>query len=588
MLEFISLTMRNFLSYGNNTTVLQLGNPGTTLVIGENLDDPEGQGANGVGKTVIINAISYALYDKPVSTISKDNLVNNINKKNMEVTVDFKLRGNNYRIKRIRKGGKNGRENTVHLYENDYDITLDSVHNTNRKIERILRIPHELFVRIVVFSAVHIPFLDLPVRSHYAANQTDIIEGLFDLTTLSAKGEILKEQTRETDQQIEFQSSRITQLEKEHIRHKQQLKSAEERVRTWSEQNKKDITELKTKLSLVVDINFDKERKIHTALVLARNELIPLLDTQKTTEEEINKFKETHKGAEKKLLHLRDDRCPFCLQKYKDAAQKVEEFENISREALIAIEHHGEKLNKVDDLIEGSIIKKRELQKQIKFTDLEELIEIKNQSESIQQRITELQTMTNPLLVPLEELESVKLDKIDYEKINELKKLRDHQQFLLKLLTKKDSFVRKVLLNKNLPYLNGRLQIYLQDLGLPHRVEFTHKLTAEISQFGRSLDFGNLSNGQRARVNLALSFAFRDVLTNLHVPVNICILDEVLDVALDTVGVRSASRLLKRKARDEKLSLYIISHRDELNLACDRTMVIQMSKGFSYIKEEQK
>jgi len=130
------------------------------------------------------------------------------------------------------------------------------------------------------------------------------------------------------------------------------------------------------------------------------------------------------------------------------------------------------------------------------------------------------------------------------------------------------------------------LQKYLSDLDLPHQVEFTHEMTASISRFGHPMDFGNLSNGQRARVNLALSFAFRDVLQSMHEFVNICMLDEVLDVGLDAVGVQAAARMLKRKARDEKLALYIISHRDEIDSAFDRKMIVQMEGGFSSIRYE--
>jgi DNA repair exonuclease SbcCD ATPase subunit len=117
-------------------------------------------------------------------------------------------------------------------------------------------------------------------------------------------------------------------------------------------------------------------------------------------------------------------------------------------------------------------------------------------------------------------------------------------------------------------------------------VEFTHEMTASISQFGRPLDFGNLSNGQRARVNIALSFAFRDVLQSIHDHINVCMLDEVLDVGLDAIGVQAAARMLKHKARDEGLSMYVISHRDEIDSAFDHRMTVQMSKGFSYIKFE--
>ncbi len=100
------------------------------------------------------------------------------------------------------------------------------------------------------------------------------------------------------------------------------------------------------------------------------------------------------------------------------------------------------------------------------------------------------------------------------------------------------------------------------------------------------MDFGNLSNGQRARVNIGLSFAFRDVLQSIHSRVNVCMLDEILDVGLDAIGVRAAAKMLKRKSREEKISLYIISHRDEIDSAFDRKMLIQMSKGFSYINED--
>jgi DNA repair exonuclease SbcCD ATPase subunit len=109
-------------------------------------------------------------------------------------------------------------------------------------------------------------------------------------------------------------------------------------------------------------------------------------------------------------------------------------------------------------------------------------------------------------------------------------------------------------------------------------------MTATISQFGRVLDFGNLSAGQRARVNFALSLAFRDVLQNLHPKMNICMLDEILDTALDSLGVQAAAKLIKQKARDENLSMYVISHRDEIDSVFNNKMTIQMSNGFSSIK----
>ena len=595
MLRFISITMRNFLSYGNNTTVVQLDRPGTTLIVGEDLDNTaNGQGANGVGKTTMINALAYAIFDKPVSSISKDNLVNNINKKNMEVTATFEKNGVYYHVKRVRKSKSYAAGNYVKLYMRHGDanfcdadeITPDSVANTNKLIEKIIGIPHELFVRIVVFSATHIPFLDLPVRHPTSPSQTAIIEELFELTELAEDAENLKVLIKENEQKLSNLKSTISHLEKEHMRHADQLKSAKRRIVAWQHSNTSNIKELEVKLSKIQNVDIEGQRSLHEKVVDIEQQLSNALEEQRKIEGTLNDLKRKETKREHELSHLQDERCPFCLQKYENADDKIHECED----ELFEVREKSAEFNEALETIETQVAKltksHKKLTEKIVVSNLEELLEIKNQSTSIQEKIESLKNAVNPFFEPYEELEAVQLDKINYDEVNHLTKVIEHQKFLLKLLTKKDSFVRKALLNKNIPFLNARLQKYLNDLGLPHTIEFSHELIAVISQFGRPLDFGNLSNGQRARVNLALSFAFRDVLQKLHVQINVCMLDEVLDVGLDTVGVQAAARMLKRKARDEKLSLYIISHRDEIDSAFDNTMTVQMTKGFSYIKED--
>lgn len=588
MIRFTSLTMRNFLSYGNNTTVLQLERPGTTLIVGEDLDNTSnGQGANGVGKSALINALAYAIYDKSVSNISKDNLVNNINKKNMEVVVEFTIdSGKVYTVRRSRKAKAGAAGNTVHLEEDGKDITPDSAANTNTEIERIIGIPYELFVRIVVFSASHTPFLDLPAKSHYQANQTDIIEELFGLTALSAKANALKEIIKETEMKITMRQVKIETLEKEHIRHQQQLDSAKRRVVQWDEQTQLQVKQLQAKLKRIEKVDIEQQRSLHETLEELNGELSDVLDKQRMTDKHVKELMKTYQKAEGDLIHLRDEKCPYCLQQYVDAKAKIKETEKAADKMFKEVEKDNEELKLIKTSVETLTVSYKDIKEKITVDNVQELLQIRNESATIRTKIDELDVAVNPHLEPLEELQDIKIDQINYDEINKLKRELDHQGFLLKLLTKKDSFVRKALLNKNIPYLNSRLQHYLTILGLPHKVEFTHEMTASISQFGRMLDFGNLSAGQRARVNLGLSFAFRDVLQNLHAKINICILDEVLDIGLDTVGVQAAARLLKRKARDEHLSLYIISHRDEIDGAFDNTICVQLSKGFSYLKEE--
>lgn len=587
MIRFKSITLRNFLSYGNNTTVVHLDRPGTTLIVGEDLDNTtNGQGANGVGKSTLINALSYAIYDKPISNISKDNLVNNINKKNMEVVVEFTANdGKNYMIRRTRKSKAGAAGNAVHLYEEGKDITPDSAANTNEKIEHIIGIPYELFVRIVVFSASHVPFLDLPVKSTNSSNQTDIIEELFSLTVLSAKAAALKETIRETETALQMKQVKIELLEKEHVRHQQQLDSAVARVEQWNATNAALIEQLQSKLKKVDKVDIEQQKTLHESATKLSTAIDKLnVDRKQVNRELSNIFKALNK-LEQDLNHLQKDKCPYCLQQYAGAHEKIETAEQEIDVMSQDVDKLEAELVTIDEEIKSLTQKLATIRNEITVDNLNELLEISSESETIKRKIQDLQTVTNPYLEPLEELSKVELEKIEYTEVNELTKRLEHQKFLQKILTKKDSFVRKALLNKNIPYLNSRLAHYLTTLGLTHRVVFTHEMTAEISQFDRTLDFGNLSAGQRARVNLALSFAFRDVLLNLHTKINICMLDEVLDVGLDAVGVQAAARLLKRKARDEQLSLYIISHRDEIDGAFDNTMTIQMIKGFSYIKE---
>ena len=595
MLKFVSLTLRNFLSYGNQTTIVNLDRSGTTLIVGEDMDNTSnGQGANGVGKTVIVNALAYAVYDKPISSISKDNLVNNINKKNMEVTVNFEKDGKYYMIKRVRKSKSYAAGNYVELYERtqpgefvkEDDITPDSVANTNRLIERIIGIQYDLFVRIVVFSATHIPFLDLPVRHVTAANQTGIIEELFDITTLSEKAELLKADIKESEGSIVLKKATISTLEKELVRHSEQVKNAKRRVLNWKTTNEQAIEKLVTKLDKISNVDIEGERTLHNTVLEIQGSVNDALAQQRVIEKEIKTASKTKKDTEKELVHLLDQKCPYCLQEYADAEAKIQECKDTVHFAGVLIEDKSAELDGADKTVAEFTKQLTSTKKKITIANLDELLEIKNQSATLERQLKDLKKAINPFIEPLEELEAVKLDEIGYDEVNTLTEFIEHQKFLLKLLTKKDSFVRKILLNKNIPFLNSRLQNYLTDLGLPHTVEFTHQLTAEISQFGRPMDFGNLSNGQRARVNIALSFAFRDVLQNLHTRINVCMLDEVLDVGLDAVGVQAAARMLKRKGRDEDLSLFIISHRDEIENAFENTMTVQMTKGFSYIKED--
>ena len=581
MIKFTKLTLRNFLSYGNNTTVINLDDPGTVLIKGEDLDNTaSGAGANGVGKSTLINALAYAVFDKPVSDISKDKLVNNINQKNMEVSVEFEDDdGVQYRIVRTRKTKGGAAGNNVYLYINEEDKTLDSAANTNALIESIIGIPHEMFVRIVVFSASHTPFLDLPSRA-----QADLIEGLFGVTELSTKADQLKTIVKDTEARLTVKKAVIDQALKEQERHKHLIVSANSRVDAWDVQTAQTIVKLKAMLKTVESVDVEQQQALHKEAGDI-NTQISACDTEIATKKRYLHTNDTRqKKVVEELTHLRDAKCPYCLQHFESADDKIEsltiELEQLTEEATRLMNQQLETTRDRDNLS----IQLLEVKSNITVDDIHGLMKVVQESSSAQTRISELEEAVNPHLDTLNELLDMKFDDINYDEVNTLTREIEHQKFLLKLLTKNDSFIRKNLLNRYLPYLNMQLQHYLDELGLPHTVQFTHELAAKISRFGQELDFGNLSAGQRARVNFALSLAFKDVLQRLHTKINVCMLDEVLDASMDNVGIQAASKLIKHKAREEELTMFIVSHRDEVDGVFDRVMTIQMHNGFSNVK----
>jgi DNA repair exonuclease SbcCD ATPase subunit len=187
----------------------------------------------------------------------------------------------------------------------------------------------------------------------------------------------------------------------------------------------------------------------------------------------------------------------------------------------------------------------------------------------------------DPYTEQIDEMQKQALQTVNYDAINELTRLQEHQDFLLKLLTSKDSFVRKKIIEQNLSYLNQRLTHYLDRIGLPHTVKFQNDLTVMIEELGRELDFDNLSRGERNRLILSMSWAFRDVWESLYHPINLLFIDELIDNGLDTSGVENALALLKKMSRERHKSIWLVSHRDELAGRVENILKVVKENGFT-------
>lgn len=211
----------------------------------------------------------------------------------------------------------------------------------------------------------------------------------------------------------------------------------------------------------------------------------------------------------------------------------------------------------------------------------QEAFEHKSNMSAILQQMVAKQAETDPYLEQITEMEQSGIEEIDYDVINDLILMKDHQEFLLKLLTNKDSFIRKKIIDQNLSYLNSRLGQYLDAIGLPHLVKFNNDLSVNITELGRDLDFDNLSRGERNRLILSLSWAFRDVWESLYQPINLLFIDELVDSGMDSSGVENALGILKKMSREHNRSVWLVSHKDELAGRVNNTLRVVKENGFT-------
>ena len=230
------------------------------------------------------------------------------------------------------------------------------------------------------------------------------------------------------------------------------------------------------------------------------------------------------------------------------------------------------------------------LEKPVVFLDVKPITHYDTEAEAIKHssQVANILTMienkaneADPYAEQVVEMETQALQEINFDKINKLTKTMEHQKFLLDILTSKDSFVRKKIIDQNLSYLNSRLTHYLDKIGLPHQVIFKNDLQVEITELGRELDFDNLSRGERNRLILGLSFAFRDVWENLYSPINTLFIDELIDSGLDTIGVENSIAILKDMSRRRQKSIWLVSHREELAGRVPNVLKVVKENGFT-------
>ena len=573
-----TLTVRNFMSVGNSTQAVNFDRNDLTLVLGENLDLGGDGSRNGTGKTTIINALSYALYGQALSNIRKDNLVNKTNGKNMLVSLDFAVGGQEYRIERGRK------PNVLRFYINNQqqeivDDAQGDSRETQAAIEHTLGLSHDMFKHILALNTYTDPFLSLR-----ANDQRTLIEQLLGVTLLSERADRIKELNKATKDGIQQEEFRIRAVQEANRRIEEQIESLTKRHRLWTARRNEDVEKLNVAIGSLEHIDI-------TAEVAAHRELEQFHAKKKSIDEHarwIKSIQSDDAKLEKLIAKLKTEiaalaahQCYACGQDLHDSKQdeiiagKQEALQEAALQLLANNTQMSEHENELDDMGELGTAPR------VFYDTLEDALNHRNSLESLQKELAARITEVDPYTEQIQDMQQQALQEITYDVMNELTRLQEHQEFLLKLLTSKDSFIRKKIIEQNLSYLNSRLTNYLDRIGLPHTVVFQPDLTVSIEELGRELDFDNLSRGERTRLILSMSWAFRDVFESLYQPINLLFIDEMIDNGLDTQGVENSLSLLKKMSRERNKSIWLVSHRDELAGRVENILKVVKSGGFT-------
>ena len=582
MIKIRDLTVKNFMSVGNVTQAVDFNKEQLTLVLGENLDqggDDTGS-RNGTGKTTIINALSYALYGQALTNIKRNNLINKTNSKGMLVTLNFDKDGNSYRIERGRS------PNVLKFYINNHeqvDANIDESQGdsreTQKSIAELLGMSHDMFKHIIALNTYTEPFLSMR-----ANDQRAIIEQLLGITILTEKAELLKEKTKQTKDFITEETLKINAIEASNKKIEQSIETLAGRQRAWVAKQKQDCDKLEKGIEELEKLDIDAELEAHEQLTNwteLNNRLTSLNKEKATLEAALLRATKSVDKAEKDITELDDAICYTCGQELH--ADKKKEIETRKQKELTdALAYQTEVADKLEAtmgfLDEIGHINGRP---NTFYESAKEAYEHRNNVDNLNKTLISKKQEEDPYQAQIDDLKTTALQEIDWNDVNTLTNLKEHQEFLLKLLTNKDSFIRKKIIDQNLAYLNNRLTYYLDKLGLPHQVKFLNDLSVEITQLGQDLDFDNLSRGERNRLILGMSWSFRDVWESLYQGINLLFIDELIDSGMDTAGVENSLAVLKKMGRERQKNVFLISHKDELVGRVNHVMKVVKENGFT-------
>lgn len=569
MILFKKIRWRNFLSTGNAFTEIDLCKTNTTLIVGE----------NGSGKSTFLDAVSFALYNKPFRKINKPQLLNSINKKDLIAEIEFVIGKNNYKVVRGLKPSvfevyQNGALLNQNAESKDYQEVLE---------KQILKLNHKSFCQVVVLgSASFVPFMQLT-----AAARREIIEDILDIQIFSTMNSLLKERVSTntstlnkveyeydlTSEKIRMHNEHITAMQKNNSelieKYKEQLASYTLRIEQEKEARDKLDQQVKEHNESISDKDqVDKKHKKVNVLE------IQLADKIEKLQSEI-KFFNTH------------DTCPTCKQDIDNdfKCETVKSREVSIRETSEGIELLKAEIQNIQNrLSEISMISKKITDLHIEaITHSNNISGLREQCMKLADEITGLQQKTDEYATndhKMKELEH-NLGSLTNEKVDILK---DRDALGVVSIVLKDNGIKSKIIKQYVPVINKLINKYLAAMDFFVNFELDENFNETIrSRFRDEFSYASFSEGEKMRINLAILFTWRAIakLRN-SASTNILIMDEVMDGSLDSNGTDEFLKIINNLTNDT--NTFIISHKtDQLYDKFTNVLKFEKHKNFSRI-----
>ena len=566
MIIFKKISWKNFLSTGNHPIEVKLDEEATTLIIG----------ANGAGKSTILDALTFVLYGKSFRKISKSQLINTTNEKNCQVNIEFSVNSTDWKIVRGIKPNiftitKDGKELDQSSNVNDQQKWLE---------QNVLKMNYKSFTQIVILgSSTFVPFMQLN-----GSSRREVVEDLLDIKIFSSMNTLIKDKIRLVREEV-----KTFELKKESLKDKAQMQ--ESFIKELEEQGKNNIKEKNDKIKVLgieVDTHLEHNQLTESSvsdLMEKQEGLTGAGDKLKKLNNLRGKITQKVSTITKEHKFFTDNKvCPTCTQSIEEEfrVNRIDEAQSKAKELQSGYKELEEAIKTEED---------RELQ----FTNLSKEItklthgisknntRISGCQRQIRDLESEIQKLTNQLAnrnTEHEKLEEFRTSlQKTYENLAEKKENITYFDFTYSLL--KDGGVKSMIIKKYLPLINQQVNKYLQmmDFYINFKLDEQFNETIE-SPIHEDFSYASFSEGEKMRIDLALLFTWREVARFKNsVNTNLLIMDEVFDSSLDGFGTEEFLKIIKYVIQDA--NIFVISHKSGMDERFEHVIKFDKVKGFS-------